>query len=390
VAIDGDKLRGYVTVFDRLGESRTRGSIATPALVCDLGLLLENISQMSDLTHAAGVTLRPHVKSHKSAFIARRQLDAGAVGLSFAKLAEAEVVVEKLAEDDDARPVSVLLTSPLAGAASAQRAAHLARRCELIVVVVHVDGVDELALALAASGTVVSVVCDVDVGLGRTGVTSLESALEVVERIARSPRLHFAGVQGYGGHLQHLAGRDLRRKATIESTGRLDAVIDGLEAAGHLVSLRTGGGTGTSGIDLELGTLNELQAGSYVFMDREYRDALGTDEEGRFAQSLTIATTVISANQDGFVTVDAGLKSMATDAGPPAVLGHGDAVSYHFFGDEHGLVTNPPNGRFLRGDRLELVPPHCDPTVDRYDDIWLVEEDVVVGVIDVTARGCSQ
>jgi D-serine deaminase-like pyridoxal phosphate-dependent protein len=388
VSNDGEHQRDQGTVFDRPGEPRTRGSIPTPALICDLGLLLENIRRMSQLTRSAGVALRPHVKSHKSAYIARHQLDSGAVGLSFAKLAEAEVVVERLAEDEV--PVSVLLTSPIVGSASAERAAHLARRCELIVVVDHVDGVNELDLALATSDAGISVVCDVDVGLGRTGVTGPESALEVVERIERSPRLHFAGVQGYGGHLQHLAGRDQRREATIESNSRLASVIDVLEAAGHPVTLRTGGGTGTSGIDLELGILNELQAGSYVFMDREYRDALGADEEGRFAQSLTIATTVISANQSGFVTVDAGLKSMATDAGPPAVLGREDAVSYHFFGDEHGLVTNPTNGRFIRGDRLELVPPHCDPTVDRYDDLWLVDGDVVVGVVEVTARGCSQ
>ena len=381
---------GVDAVFDRRGERRTRSVIATPALVCELGLLLGNIRRMAELTRSAGVALRPHVKSHKSTFIARRQLDAGAAGLSFAKLAEAEVIVERLVVDGDAPPVSALLTSPIVGAASAQRAAHLARQCELIVVVDHVDGVDEIAAAARSAGTEISVLCDVDVGLSRTGVTSPESALAIVERVARSPRLRFAGVQGYGGHLQHLAGRDRRREATIVSTGRLDRVIDVLEAAGHPVALRTGGGTGTSGIDLELGTLNELQAGSYVFMDREYRDALGEDEEGRFAQSLMIATTVISANQEGFVTVDAGLKSMATDAGSPTVLGHEDAVTYHFFGDEHGLVTNPPNGRFNRGDRLELVPPHCDPTVDCYDNIWLVEGDVIVGVIDVTARGRSR
>jgi len=124
-------------------------------------------------------------------------------------------------------------------------------------------------------------------------------------------------VQGYAGHLQHVHGREQRRRATLESAQRLQNVIELLEHEGHRVSLRTGGGTGTSEIDIEIGLLNELQPGSYVFMDREYRDALGSDPEGRFRQSLTIATTVVSSNPRELVTVDAGLKAMATDAGPP-------------------------------------------------------------------------
>jgi D-serine deaminase-like pyridoxal phosphate-dependent protein len=190
--------------------------------------------------------------------------------------------------------------------------------------------------------------------------------------------------------LQHLSGRERRREATIASTNRLRLVIAALEAAGFDVAIRSGGGTGTVGIDAEIGVLNELQPGSYVFMDREYRDALGADPEGRFDQSLTLVTTVISANHDGYVTVDAGLKSMATDAGVPVVLGPDLTSTYSFFGDEQGLVSCAAEHPLRRGERIELVPPHCDPTVDRYDIIWLVHDDVVVDVIDVTARGRSQ
>jgi D-serine deaminase-like pyridoxal phosphate-dependent protein len=344
---------------------------------------------MASNARAAGVALRPHVKSHKSAYIAQRQLDAGAVGLSFAKLGEAEVIVERLrADHHDA--LSVLLTSPLVGRHSAERAAALAATCELIVVIDHVDGVDELEAAAIAAETTMSVLCDVDVGLGRTGVVGAAEALAVAERVNVATRLHFRGVQGYGGHLQHIAGREHRRAATIESTQRLRLVIDALESAGFSVVIRSGGGTGTMGLDVEIGVLNELQTGSYVFMDREYRDALGEDPEGRFAHSLTLVTTVISANHDGYVTVDAGLKAMATDAGVPIVVGHERTAPYSFYGDEQGMVTCPPEHSFRRGERLELVPPHCDPTVDRYDVIWLVHDDVVVDVIDVTARGRSQ
>ncbi len=380
----------FQAVLGQLNRPGSRSLIPTPALLCDVDVLDRNIARMAEVCASAAVALRPHVKSHKSAFVARRQLEAGAVGLSCAKLAEAEVIVDRLIAVGYEPRVSVLLTSPMVGRASALRASALAERCDLIAVVDHLEGVDELAVAFETVDAQLSVLCDVDVGLGRTGVVGPEQALRVVERIQRSPSLRFAGVQGYGGHLQHIAGRQERRTATRESTRRLEVVVEALESRGFAVPLRTGGGTGTAAFDIEIGVLRELQPGSYVFMDREYRDALGDDPEGRFGQSLTIATTVISANQLDFVTVDAGLKSMATDAGSPLVVGHEGESTYVFFGDEHGLVTNGPGHAYRRGDRLDLVPPHCDPTVDRYDFMWLVRGDVVLAVADVDARGCSQ
>jgi len=381
-------VRAYEEVLDQLGESNSRRLIPTPALVCDLSALLSNIDRMAQLASDAGVALRPHVKSHKSAFIANRQLDAGAIGLSFAKLGEAEAIVESLRADEHT-VISALLTSPIVGRHAAERAAVLASQCDLIVVVDHRDGVDELEAAAVAADTTMSVLCDVDVGLGRTGVAGPDEALAVAERVNVATRLAFKGVQGYGGHLQFINGREHRREATIASTQRLVVVIKALEATGFNVAIRSGGGTGTMGLDVEVGVLNELQPGSYVFMDRKYRDALGEDVEGRFEQSLALVTTVISTNHDDYVTVDAGLKSMSTDAGVPVVVGH-EGATFRFYGDEHGKVTNPAGHSFRRGERLELVPPHCDPTVDRYDVMWLVHDDVVLDVIDVTARGRSQ
>ncbi len=377
-------------VLAHLGEPGSRHRLATPALLCDLDLLEDNVLSMARLVTSSRVTLRPHVKSHKSAYVASLQLDAGAVGLAFAKLSEAEVIVDRLLNVGRGDELSALITSPLVGRALAERALALAQRCSLLVVADDLEGVRELGELVADSEGSLGVLCDVDVGLGRTGVASTREAIEVAEAIARYPGLRFAGVQGYGGHLQHLPGRERRTAATAESTGRLRSVIEALEAEGHFVDIRTGGGTGTSSIDIELGCLNELQCGSYVFMDREYREALGGDPEGRFAQSLTIATTVISTNQRGFVTLDAGLKAMATDAGSPLLVGSDDPSRYQFFGDEQGLLLRSPDESLVRGDRVELVPPHCDPTVDRYDVMWLVRGDAVVDAVPVDARGCSQ
>jgi D-serine deaminase-like pyridoxal phosphate-dependent protein len=201
--------------------------------------------------------------------------------------------------------------------------------------------------------------------------------------------MRFGGVQGYAGNHQHVHGRDERRQRIATSTERLNIVVRALEDSGHGVPLRTGGGTGSAFIDVELGVLNELQCGSYIFMDREYRDALGDDPEGRYAPSLTIETTVISTNHERHVTIDAGLKAMSTDAGAPVVVGHEDSVPYYFQGDEHGMLS-APHGTFARGERLSLLPPHCDPTVNLYDVIWIVRGDTVIDVASVVARGCSQ
>lgn len=376
----------YDVVLDHLGRPNSRELLSTPALECDLDLLDENIAALAARASSAGVHLRPHVKSHKSAFIATRQLSAGAVGLAVAKLSEAEVVTAALARENE--QLSILVTSPMVGGALLARAKVLSERCSLIVVVDSVDGVDELARTFTSGDLSLSVLCDVDVGLGRTGVVDVDGARRVVERI-NSKGLHFAGVQGYAGHVQHVKGREERRAMTLATTERLGRAVAALEDDGNIVGIRTGGGTGTFGIDIELGVLNELQCGSYVFMDREYRDALGEDEEGRFHQSLFLVTTVISANQHHFVTTDAGLKSMATDAGPATVWGHESTSTYAFFGDEHGLLQDA-SVSWTRGDRLRLVPPHCDPTINLYDVVWLVREDVVVGYFEVVARGHSQ
>ena len=380
----------YRAVTERIGEAGSVEHIATPALVCELDSLKHNIDRMADLTAAANVGLRPHVKSHKSAYLARMQLEAGAVGLACAKLSEAEAIVERLRRDGYYWRVSVLITSPLVGTALARRACALAAHCELLLVVEDVEDVNELAQAAISNNVRLGVLCDVDVGQGRTGVDDPSSALRVVERIASSPALRFAGVQGYAGQLQHMANRDRRRAATVEANQRLGAVTSALESRGYDVALRTGGGTGSCVIDMELGQLNELQCGSYVFMDRDYRDALGDDLEGQFHQSLHIVTTVLSTNRNRRVTVDAGLKAMATDAGSPLVVDHEGTADYRFFGDEHGSITISDKSTLRRGDRLRLVPPHCDPTVDRYDLIWMVRGDTVLGVADIVARGCSQ
>jgi len=367
---------------DLIGQPGSRAMIPTPAAVLDLDAFERNVAKMAERAAAAGLALRPHAKSHKCPALALKQIEAGAVGICCAKLAEAEAMAA-------AGLGAILVTSPIAGALNAERAARLADALpDFRIVVDHVDGVAELAAAATAP---IQVLIDVDVGLGRTGVASPEQAAEVARAIADQPNLILLGVQGYGGAWQHIEGANARAAAVAEGMTRLTAAVAAIRATGAEVAVITGGGTGTFAADAAQGVLNEVQPGSYAFMDRQYRDALKSDPDGGFEQSLVIAASVISANHPQWVTIDAGLKAFATDGPLPSVVTAKFAeCRYRYFGDEHGLLMRPEGADVARGERVELVVPHIDPTLDKYDVIHVVQGEVLVDILPVRARGASQ
>jgi D-serine deaminase-like pyridoxal phosphate-dependent protein len=369
--------------LDLVGRPGSRWAVPTPALVLDIDAFDRNVALMAARAEEAGLALRPHAKSHKSSVLARRQLDAGAVGVCCAKLGEAEAL---LAGGIGA----ILVTSPLVDPSLVERLRTVAERADELWLAVDSD--EAIDLAVRAAGRTagpIGIVIDIDVGLGRTGVRDAATAVALAQRVADGG-LFLAGVQGYGGAWQHVVGRDERRRQTQSGLARVSEVVAALEAAGHAVAARTGGGTGTMLLDAELGVLNEVQPGSYVFMDREYRDALCDDPEGRYESSLFVQSQVISTNNDRWVTLDAGLKAFATDAGVPVLRDGADHGTYAFFGDEHGRLTRRPTREYRAGDRVELVTPHCDPTVDRYDVYHLVRDDVLVDLLPIDARGRAQ
>jgi D-serine deaminase-like pyridoxal phosphate-dependent protein len=366
-----------------LGRPGSRDLIATPAAVLDLDAFDRNVARMVERAFAAGLALRPHAKSHKSSTLAHRQIAAGAVGICCAKPAEAEAMAA-------AGIGQILVTSPIAGAASAMRAARLAADLpDFRIVVDHVDGVAELAEAATAP---IQVIIDVDVGLGRTGVHDAAQAAEVARAIAARPNLTFLGLQGYGGQWQHMKGANARADAVAEGMIRMKDAIAAVRAAGLDPRVVTGGGTGTFAADAAQGILNEVQPGSFAFMDRDYRDALDGDPDGAFEQALTIETSVITTNHPRWVTVDGGLKAFSTDGPLPQALDARFAdCAFHFFGDEHGLLMRP-TGRapVPRGTRIAFAPGHIDPTLDRYAVLHLVKGDVLVDIVPIEARGASQ
>jgi 3-hydroxy-D-aspartate aldolase len=369
-----------------VGEPDSRSRLQTPALVIDLDIVERNIARMAEHARVHNIALRPHAKTHKSAEIARRQIAAGALGVCAAKLGEAEALA-------DAGVDSLLITSPVVTEPGIARLMVLnAKVRELMATCDNPDVARRLSAAATASGRTLKLLVDIDPGMSRTGIALGDKAFALVELAANSPGLEFAGLQCYAGNLQHLESPGERRDRSLSILRELGEFRDALAKRGIASRIVSGGGTGTFDIDPDAHVLTELQVGSYVFMDRQYKDVWEKPGDRiPFETSLFVQTTVISANREGLATTDAGLKAFATDAGVPEIAGGApEGASYFYFGDEQGGVLYPPtNRKLLPGDVLACVVPHCDPTVNLYDYYHAVRGDRLEAIWPVDARGRS-
>jgi len=372
-----------------LGKQGSALALNTPALVLDLDAFDRNLTRMMDHCKASGLGLRPHAKTHKSVEIARRQLAAGAVGICVAKLGEAEVMGGGGID-------SVLITSPVVKEDGIRRLMDLnARMSDLMVTVDNMDNAQALARAASpgrGGPRPLKVLVDLDVGLHRTGIAPGEGAADLAEFVAASPGLKFMGLQAYAGHLMHVTDYAERREKSLEAMKQLEGMRDMLRERSISCEILTGGGTGSWDIDPDAGILTDLQAGSYLFMDTEY-NAVGQKDGAAqaFETSLTIQTTVVSANTPGIATTDAGIKSMATDQKDFAIAsGVPDGTAYFLFGDEQGGLAFPDADTGLApGSVLNLETPHCDPTVNLYDCYHVVKGGTLVDIWPVSTRGRS-
>ena len=379
-----EELHGHL-----IGRQGSRRDLNTPVLVIELDALERNIDRMAAFAAGKGLKLRPHAKTHKSPEIARRQIAAGAVGACCAKLGEAEALA------DGGVLAGLHITSPVVSAPAIERLVALNQRVDgLMCVVDHPDNVRAIgAAAAAAGGRPLRLVIDVDPGAHRTGVASPEAAVAVLEAIREQPALIYAGVQYYCGKQQHIATFAERSAVMAELATLVRGVIAALTEVGGAPEIVTGGGTGTHRIDAELDLFTELQVGSYVFMDGEYLacDLTGDGKGPPFETSLMVDARVVSANTPGMVTIAAGIKAFATDAGLPELLtGAPAGTTYGFMGDEHGALRAAEGALPALGEMVSLAAPHCDPTVNLYDIYHVVQGDTLRALWPVAGRGRSR
>jgi D-serine deaminase-like pyridoxal phosphate-dependent protein len=372
----------------RLKEPVSLWDLPTPALTIDLEAMESNLLKMKTFYQGKKAKLRPHTKTHKCPIIAKRQLEDGAVGVCAAKVSEAEVMVE-------AGIGNVLVTSPVVTKEKIERVVALAKKSPGVAIVVdHEKNVRDYDDAARAAGVKLPVLIDLNVGTDRTGIAIGKPALDLAEAIRRSSSLIFGGLQAYAGHIMHLRGFEYRKQASEATMGRAVEFKHALEKAGFEVPVLTGGGTGTYNIDCDIDGITDVQVGSYLFMDVNYRNVGGKDGPvyEDFRPSLLVLTTAISQPAKGRITVDAGVKAFATDQEPPDPLSL-PGVSYRFAGDEHGILEfRDPRGpaEVKLGDKVLMIASHCDPTVNLYDQYYPFRNERVEEMWPIAARGKSQ
>jgi 3-hydroxy-D-aspartate aldolase len=357
-------------------------SLDTPALMLDCDAMMRNIARMAADARAAGIALRPHAKTHKSPAVARRQIAAGAIGVCCQKVGEAEIMVEGGVAD-------VLVTNQIVGPAKLARLAGLARLATIRTLVDHPDGLDALAAACASAGVEIGVLVECDLGMGRCGVADPAQAVALAKRALGVKGVRFDGLQAYQGKVQHVAGWGQRRVASEAANARLAEFRAAFAAAGIATPIVTGAGTGSYAFQTKAG-YTEFQCGTYVFMDKQYRD-IG-DEAGeryaRFEQALFVLASVISLPSDDRAVLDTGYKSLSMDGGLPEILDL-PGWSFAFGGDEHGILRRTEAGaRALKlGEKFRLVPGHGDTTINLHDEYRVLAGGAPAMVWPVAARG---
>jgi D-serine deaminase-like pyridoxal phosphate-dependent protein len=356
----------------------TKADLPTPALLLDLGLFESNLKTLADHCKAAGRNFRPHAKTHKCPQIARRQVASGAVGVCVATVSEAEAMVA-------AGIRGVLLTSPIVERHKIDRMARLARSEGAVLL--SVGHALEVA-GLQAAGVAFDVLVDLDVGDRRTGIPPA-GAVDLARQIAAAKNLTLRGIQAYAGHASHTTGFDAREKTSRDAMAKAHEVRDQLAKAGIEAPILSGGSTGTYNIDTGTPGVTELQAGSYVFMDVDYRriGGRGGAVYADFHPSLTVLSTVVSASHADRVSIDAGTKALDTTvAWKPEAKGRA-GLSYGRGGDEFGILAAEEGAKLPAiGDRLEFIVPHCDPTTNLYDRVYVTNGEKVVDVWPILAR----
>ena len=353
----------------------------TPALCIDLDTMEANIRKMAELCRRHEKHWRPHCKGHKTPAIAHRQIDAGAIGLTCAKLGEAEVMAEAGITD-------LLVANQIVGPTKLHRLVELRRRdADPIVAVDHPDQVAALGDAAQQAGVDLRAMVEVDLGLQRAGVPPGQQAVDLAVQIAERPSLRLAGIMGYEGHLLTVPDAEQKRREIMHCMDLLAETRERIERAGLPCPIVSAGGTGSWKYTVHAEAVTELQAGGLIFMDAFYRHVCQVDE---FDFALKLLTTVVSRPAADRAVIDAGHKSQHITLHPPIFLDH-ESLEITQLSAEHATLRVGPADRELRiGDRLELIPGYGDFTSFLHNEFYAIRGGKLEAVWPLAARGRLQ
>jgi len=363
-------MRPPASVGQRLEE------VDTPALILDLDAFEENLEILKK-TVDGRVRIRPHAKTHKCPEVGKRQIALGAVGMCCQKVSEAEAMVEGGIGD-------VLVSNEVVGASKIARLAALSRRARLGVCVDNAANLREIG----KSGAKLDVYVELEVGMRRCGVAPGEPAVALAREVGGFANLRFGGLQAYHGRAQHMRTMEERQAVIERAAQHVFHTKKELEKAGIACPIVTGAGSGTFMFEVGSGAWDEIQPGSYAFMDADYARNEWAAPLPRFAHALFVYATVMSRPSDQTAIVDAGLKASSVDSGMPGVWQR-PGLAYTHASDEHGWIEVNAAGAAVPalGEKMLLVPGHCDPTINLYDWYVCVRRGRVEALWPITARG---
>ena len=359
--------------------------IQTPALVLDLDALERNIRKMGDYAKAHGMRHRAHGKMHKSVDVLKLQMElGGAIGVCCQKVSEAEVFARAGIQE-------ILVSNQVRDPGKIARLVQLPKLSggEVIVCVDDLANVADLSAAAVTAGTQLGVFVEIDCGAGRCGVTTTPAVVEIAKAVIAADNLTYRGIQAYQGAMQHMDSFADRKAKIDAAIAQVQDAVDALKAEGIETDLVSGGGTGSYHFESNSGLYNELQCGSYAFMDADYGRILDQNgdriDAGEWENAFFILTSIMSHAKADKAICDAGLKAQSIDSGLPFIYGRND-VEYVKCSDEHGVIADP-DGVLKVNDKLKLVPGHCDPTANVHDWYVGVRNGKVESVWPVSARG---
>jgi 3-hydroxy-D-aspartate aldolase len=382
-----EKLKGLEVGYDVPAlPGMLEAKIQTPCLILDLDALERNIVKMGKLMKEMGMRHRVHGKMHRSVDVAKLQEKLGnACGICCQKVAEAEVFARGGIKD-------ILVTNEIRDLAKIDRLALIPKfGTRTIVIVDDVANVADLSAAVHKHGTKLECLVEIDCGTSLAGVSTIPEVVEIARAIDAAPGLKFSGIQAYQGAAQHLRKYEDRKAMIDVAIAKARDAVEALKKEGLTCEIVGGAGSGSYYFEGNSGVYNELQCGSYAFMDHDYGLDLDKDgkriDQGEWENALFILTMIISHKKPNVAICDAGLKVQSMDSGLPVVFGSTD-LTYLGAADEHGLIFDP-NGALKVGDKLRLVPGHCDPTCNIHDWYVGVRDGKVEVVWPVSARGKS-
>ncbi|MBI1902544.1 MAG: DSD1 family PLP-dependent enzyme [Planctomycetia bacterium] len=353
----------------------------TPALCIDLSAMERNIRRMAELCRRHGVAWRPHSKAHKSPQIARMEIEAGALGVTCAKLGEAEVMAAGGVRD-------ILVANQVVGPQKMRRLVDVCRQADLILAVDHVDQVRAISRATSAEGVSVRLIVEVDIGLQRAGAAPGEPTVELAKFIAAQKGVQLAGIMGYEGHLLTIADAEEKSRRIRDALAILKETRDALSAVGLPCPIVSCGGTGSYDVAMHCPGITELQAGGLIFMDAFYRHKCHVAD---FEYALFLLVTVVSRPAPDRAIIDAGRKSHHGDHHPSLVLGHEHDIRVTRLSAEHGELALGESARSLKiGDRLLLVPGYSDMTNVLHDQFYGIRNGRLEVVLPLVGRGRLQ